>query len=103
MLGGAVQRFFTDTCVKHMDKYVPFGDTGLLKDVNTKTANSVTYEMPYAHYQYEGISRFSGKPLNYRTDKNPLASSHWDKKMVTAEIQDVVKEVQDYVRKHGNK
>ena len=86
-----------------MDKYVPWGDTGMLKDRNTKTATSVTYEMPYAHYQYEGISRFSGKPLNYRKDNNALASSHWDKKMVSAEMQDVIKEVQDYVRKRGNK
>ena len=36
----------------------------------------------------------SGKPLNYRT---PGTGSYWDKKMVSAEIQDVVKEVQDYI------
>lgn len=100
--GGRVQAFLTDTCVKHMDKYVPWGDTGLLKDRNIKTATSVTYEMPYAHYQYMGISK-TGKPLKYRKDKNALATSQWDKHMVSAEMVDVIREVQDYVNTHGNR
>ena len=94
---GPVQRFFTDTCAKHMDKYVLWGDTGNLKDRITKTAKTITYEMPYAHYQYIGISR-SGKKMKPRTDKNPLATSHWDKKMWSAEKNIIIKEVQDYVR-----
>lgn len=52
--GGKVQRFFTDTCAKHMDKYVPLGDTGNLRDITHKEVDSITYEMPYAHYQYIG-------------------------------------------------
>ena len=52
--GGRVQRFFTDTCYKHMDKYVPLGDTGNLRDIVDKGVDYITYEMPYAHYQYIG-------------------------------------------------
>lgn len=83
-----------------MDKYVPM-DTGALSETLDVGADYITYEQEYAHYQYKGIS-VNGKPLNYHTDKHPLATSNWDKKMVTAEMQDVVKEVQDYVRKRGN-
>ena len=89
---GIVQKFFTNTCYKHMDKYVPYREGNLRTNVDIQD-DSITYESPYAHYQYKGISK-SGKPLNYRT---PGTGSYWDKRMVSAEIQDVVKEVQDYI------
>lgn len=92
--GGKVHKFFTNTCRNHMDKYVP-RDTGSLREVVTMTAESITYEMPYATYQYKGISP-TGKELNYKT---PLTGSYWDKKMVTAEGNEVIKEVQDYVNR----
>ena len=89
---GRVQKFFTNTCRTHMDKYVPM-DTGALRENVHLTESSITYESPYAHYQYEGVSK-TGKELNYNT---PLTGSHWDRRMVSAEMQDVVKEVQAYV------
>ena len=94
---GRVQRFFTDACFNHMEKYIPM-DTGALAGTFDKGINYITYEQPYAHYQYIGES-VSGKPLNYHKDKHPLATSYWDKKMWTAEGQIVVKEVQDYVNR----
>ena len=104
---GRVQKFFTNTCYRYMDKYVPF-DTGILAGTVVKgnvTTNNVTddqiiYDQEYAHYVSEGISN-NDKPLNYHTDKHPLAGRHWDKRMVSAEMQDVVKEVQDYIDKRG--
>ena len=96
---GKVQKFFTNTCYRYMDKYVP-KDTGALRETVTIDSNSITYEQPYAHYVYEGISK-NGKPLNYHTDKHPLAGSHWDKRMVSAEMQDIVKEVQDFIDRGG--
>ena len=62
---GRVQKFFTNTCYKHMDKYVPQRD-GNLRTIVDIQADSITYEQEYAKYQYKGISK-SGKPLNYRT------------------------------------
>lgn len=97
---GRVHKFFTATCRRYMDKYVPM-DTGILAGNVTLTANSITYEQPYAHYQYMGISK-SGKPLNYSPDKHPLAGSQWDKRMWTAEGQQVVQEVQNHFNKGGN-
>ena len=68
---GRVQRFFTDTCAKHINKYVPKGDTGNLRGVITKGADYITYEMPYAHAQYIGIVH--GSPVrNYTTPRNRL-------------------------------
>ena len=96
---GRVQKFFTNTCRIHNDKYVPF-DTGVLAGTVTEETNCYIYEQPYAHYVYEGISK-NGKPLNYHTDKDPLAGSHWDKRMVSAEMQDIVKEVQDFINRGG--
>lgn len=96
---GKVQKFFTNTCYKHMDKYVP-KDNGELRTVVDIESNSITYEMPYARYQYYGM-RDDGTHVvkNYTT---PGTGTYWDKRMVSAEMQDVVREVQNYVN-HGGK
>ena len=95
---GRVQKFFTSTCAKHMDKYVPF-DEGILADYHLEK-DAVVYEQPYARYQYYGVREDGTHKIN-EANRNrtyhPLASSYWDKKMVSAEMQDVVKEVQDYI------
>lgn len=92
---GRVQKEFTHSCKVHMDKYLPF-DKGILAKTAVEEPNAVIYEQPYARYVYYGISK-SGKPLNYQKDKHELAGSYWDKKMVSAEMQDIVNEVQSYV------
>lgn len=48
-----MQKFLTDTCYKHMDKYVP-NDVGNLRDNVDKGTDYITYKSPYAHYQYIG-------------------------------------------------
>lgn len=88
---GRVQTFFTNTCYKHMDKYVPM-DTGNLRTNVDIQADKIIYESPYAHAQYVGIVNGS-EVKNYTT---PGTGPYWDKRMVSAEMQDVVKEVQDY-------
>lgn len=65
---GKVQKYFTERCYQHMDKYVP-KDTGNLRDTVEITSDSVTYLMPYAHAQYVGIVH--GSPVkNYTTPRN---------------------------------
>ena len=91
---GRVQKFFTNTCYKHMDKYVP-KDEGNLRTIVDIENDSITYEMPYAKYQYYGMREDGSHVVkNYTT---PGTGTYWDKRMVSAEMQDVVKEVQDYV------
>ena len=41
----------------------------------------------------------NGKIIHYNTDKHEYAGPYWDKRMVSAEADDVVKEVQDYVNR----
>lgn len=65
---GRVQRFLTNTCRKHMDKYVP-KDTGDLRLIVDEQPDSITYQSPYAHAQYVGIVH--GSPVrNYTTPRN---------------------------------
>lgn len=97
---GRVQKFFTNTCYKHMDKYIPMSDLeskGDLRTIVDIQSDSITYESPYARYQYYGM-RDDGTHIvkNYTT---PGTGPYWDKRMVSAEMQDVVKEVQDYIRR----
>lgn len=92
---GKVQKFFTETCYKHMDKYVPMDTGALSRNVDVKS-DSITYQSVYANYMYKGISK-SGKPFNYNKDKHPYAGSYWDKRMVSAEMKDIIKEVQEKV------
>lgn len=89
---GRAQMFLTNTCYRHMDKYVP-QKTGMLRRTTTIDADSITYEQPYAHAQYVGIVN-GGQVKNYTT---PGTGPYWDKRMVSAEMQDVVREVQAYI------
>lgn len=109
---GPVQKFFTQSCYRHMDKYVPLSE-GSLRTVVDIQDDKVIYESPYAHYQYIGVlyvdpvtkSSFArkdvkkiptNKTLKYHT---PGTGPYWDRRMVSAEIKEVVKEVEEYIRK----
>ena len=95
---GKVQKFFTNTCAKHMDKYVPF-EEGNLADYYIE-GNYIVYHQPYAEYQYYGQRKDGShkiNPDNRDRSKHPLATSYWDKKMVTAEMIDIEKEVQELI------
>ena len=95
---GRVQKFFTETCYRHMDKYVPMDEGNLRTNVSIAN-NSITYESPYARYQYYGVREDgSHRVQNYTTAGT---GTYWDKRMVSAEMQNVVKEVQDYVNRGG--
>lgn len=93
---GRVQKFFTNTCYRYMDKYVP-KDTGVLRENVTIDSNSITYEQQYAHAQYIGEVN-GGQVVNYTT---PGTGPYWDKRMVSADMQNVVAEVQDFIDRGG--
>ena len=47
-----------------------------------------------------GVSHGVAKtPTDRDLKHNGITSSHWDKKMVSAEMNDVIKEVQEYVNR----
>ena len=79
-------------------------DTGNLSNYHIE-GNSIIYEQIYAEYQYRGMREDGTHVINpnkRNRSMHPLATSHWDRKMVTAEMPDVIKEVQDYIIKKGN-
>ena len=101
---GKVQKRFTHNCRIYMDKYVPYMDGDLRTNVLEEN-DRITYQSPYAHYMYEGklyIDPETGsswarkdttkvatnKDLVYHT---PGTGHHWDRRMVSAEIDDVIK------------
>lgn len=120
---GKVQKFFTQTCYNHMDKYVP-RDTGDLASNVELATDSITYKSPYAHYMYEGrvmgpnipikmkgvaepVGWFSpkGKPKHYTGAKLTYHTAgtgpQWDKRMKSAEMRQIVKEVQAFFDRGG--
>ena len=88
---GKVQAFFTETCYKAMDKYVP-KDQGDLRKTVSMTKDSITYESPYAHAQYVGYTK--GPVTNYTI---PGTGPHWDKRMWSAERDRIIRQVQNKV------
>jgi len=98
---GEGMKWLTNTVAEHMDKYVPY-DTGNLSDYRIED-NNIVYNQLYAEYQWRGM-REDGthviNPDNRNRDHHPLATSHWDEAMKTAEMDDIVKEFQEYINHH---
>lgn len=89
--GGDADLFLANNCFRRMTKYVPWR-TGALATTVTVKPGSVTYEQSYAHKQYYG-NRGSG-----------IRGKYWDKKMISAEKNQLTREVENHVReKKGNK
>ena len=96
---GRIQNFFTNTCYKHMDKYVP-KDKGNLRTVVDISTNTITYESPYARYQYYGVREDGTHQVqNYTT---PGTGPYWDKRMVSAEMGTILQEVQNEINRGGH-
>jgi hypothetical protein len=116
---GRVQRKFQSLCQEYMDKYVPYRDGNLRKNLDMSNPTQIVYESPYAHYQYEGVLWVmeNGKGAYYspsygfwskpgvpktRTD-TPLTyhtagtGDHWDERMKSAEMNNLVKDLQKFV------
>lgn len=94
--GGPIHAFFTETCYKAMDKYVPMDEGNLRTNVDVKT-DEIIYESPYAHAQYVGYTK--GPVVNYTT---PGTGPYWDERMWSAEKEHVVKQVQNYMDSGGS-
>ena len=95
---GKVQKFFTNTCYKHMDKYVP-KDEGNLRTIVDIESNSITYESPYAAYQYYGMRNDKTHKVKHYTTAG--TGPKWDKRMLSAEKRDVIREVKNFIKNGG--
>lgn len=110
---GKIHAFFTATCAKYMDRYVPYrsGDlaTTVIENgeptINVKE-DTITYMQPYATYQYNGIRQDGTHPINEdnRTrSMHPDATSHWDNVMMSIHRTEIVKQVQEEYNRLGGK
>lgn len=110
----AVGQFVAQTWARYFSKYIPM-QQGILRSNFTTEPFKVTYESPYAHYQWQGelyvspttgsswalpgeIKVPTGKPLEYSKEQNPLATSHWEVPAFDAFRDTVAKQVTMYIR-----
>ena len=119
---GPAQIYFQNTCYRYMDKYVPYSEGNLRKNVDLSNHEVIVYQSPYAKYQYYGkkmVMPSNGKSAFYSPDygfwskkgeKKVLTDedlvyhtggtgSHWDSKMWAAEGANVIKKVEDYIKR----
>jgi len=100
--GGPAHAFFTETCYKKMDQYVPMSGKNSKVSLRTNVdikVDSITYQSPYASYQYFGKRKDGSHVIKKWT--TPGTGPKWDKRMKSAHMQEVVKEVGQFVRTHG--
>lgn len=95
---GRVQKYFTKRCADLMDAYIP-KDEGNLRIDKDIGSDYVTYESPYARYQYYGVREDGTHQVkNYTT---PGTGPYWDKRMWSANKEDIIEEVQNYIDRGG--
>lgn len=91
--GGEAQQYFTSEVKKFSDAYTPF-DSGTLARTVTMGVDSITYSVPYARYQYYGVSK-NGKPLNYAG--SPTRGKEWTNRAWIDRGQEIVDSVAKFV------
>lgn len=106
---GDVQKYLTNDINRRITKYMPFR-TGVLatKVKYVSSLTTITVDAPYARYQYYGKVMEGPAPkvatdrdLNYDKTKHPEAGPFWDKRMMAAEKEAIIADVQRYIRKVG--
>lgn len=121
--GNKGRLFLANEAKRFMDPYVPYDSSFLSSQTETYVENDigiVEYVSPYAHYQWEGeiygpnypifengvVVRWyspphktpTGREIEHNKFKHPLATSHWDKAMMTTRKGDLTKAYQNYLR-----
>ena len=95
--GGEAQKFFTSSCKRRMERFVPMRK-GTLRDTAVATSNEIIYNQDYATYQYFGMRQDgTHKVRNYTT---PGTGSYWDKRMLSVDKDVLLREVVEYVRRN---
>lgn len=119
--GGRVQKAIDKAVIDYDLSYTPYLTGTLAKSAYTATdigSGEVIYPGPYARYQYYGEvygpnipvfdddsgvpTRFfsppgqekhpTGRALQYNTEINPLAGSHWFERMKADHLKDIIEE-----------
>ncbi len=82
---------------KMCDPYVPFLHGPLSQSgMANVTPDGVTYNTPYARYQYYGTG------FNHTLDFHPLASAMWDQAMLRDHRDEFVAQIKEILRRRIN-
>ena len=94
-----------------MDSYIPFREGPLKKKKTYPSNHEIKYVSPYSHYHYKGKKAIgTSRPKGIkRTISNedmkyqgaPKRGPEWDKRMMNDRKNDLVKDVQNYVKQGG--
>ena len=103
---GTVQRKITQNINHRITRYMPYL-TGTLATRLKRVASPTEIEVagPYAKYQYYGKAmvgkapkRLTGRALEYTKTKNAQAGPFWDRRLMAAEGDAIVADLQRDVR-----
>ena len=121
---GPVQLFHTQNIMRRMMKYMPMVTGTFTKQMVLSSAHSISINAPQAQYLYYGnrmVNSKTGKgprwipgvgwrwpkgatlrptttPLHYTTTFHPLAGPYWDRRLMDNEKDEIVAELEAYVR-----
>ena len=111
---GLVTQFLRNEVDRLSRPYMP-KKTGSLENSTTyPKANVIKYNAPYSHYVYKGkmmvakngsawaklgeTKHYNGKSLKYSKAVNPKAGAEWDKRMLNDKKQELIQNVENYIR-----
>ena len=126
---GAVQKFWTSTVLRRIQKYMPYrtGETIKLTVAQTDINKpEIVTDTPYARMLYygkvmvdpktgkagfltengwmsrKGVKKVpSGRNIEYTKTKNRQAGPYWDRRLKAAEMQSMEQELQSYIDRRG--
>lgn len=110
---GKAVEFLRDDVYRLSQPYVPQGSTKSLNRLHDfPNAHTIHYSSPYAHYQYigelylakngsswakKGEKKFpAGKQMHHT-----IGGPQWDKKMMNDRRNDIVKDLENFIKKGG--
>ena len=125
---GDVQMQTTRIINKRLTRYMPYRTGALATKLKyIKSPTEIEVIAPYARYQYYGkvmvnaktgkgpalipgvgyrykegtVLKATDRDLQYDTTKNPEAGPFWDRRMMAAEKDAIVADIQEYIRRKG--
>lgn len=100
---GAVQRFWTATVLRRIQKYMPYRSGQTIRITMAQTdinRPEIVTDTPYAKMLFYGVGK-NGRPLKYTKSKNPKAGPRWDRALIAAEMPVMEQEMQAYIERRG--
>lgn len=100
---GDAQRYWTHEVHRRMLKYMPYRTgTTATKLTRERSATEIETAAPYGRKLYYGV-KADGQPMTFTRSHNPEAGPYWDRRLVEAEGDQMVADLQAYIdrRKKG--